>query len=413
MIGATLRGAGWLLTGLLLSACVSETVTRTAVPRVHTLEHVEEHQLLDVGVAIFDPGLSDADEEELVYPEVRRAEAHYQPWLLAEAIQSSASWGAVRVVPDQQQISDLLVTGTILNSHGEKLKLHIVARDASGRVWLDREYESVASRYSYSAHVRSYQDPFQSIYNNVANDLLSARQKLRPEQLVEIRSISELRFAQSMSPEAFGENLAVDGKGNYRVQRLPAEEDPMLSRVRRIRERDYLYIDTLQAYYSSYQSQMTAPYQEWRKMTYEEAVALRELRRESLVKMVAGAGMVLAGIAAQDGDARSTRTAGQVGIMGGAMVFKSGLQARSETDIHIQALEELGLSLETAVAPQVIELENRSITLTGNVQDQYRQWQQLLREIYATEVGLPSEPEDAKQVAPDEATAADEQAPAG
>ena len=78
------------------------------------------------------------------------------------------------------------------------------------------------------------------------------------------------------------------------------------------------------------------------------------------------------------------------------MVFKSGLEARNEAEMHVQALEELGLSLEAEIAPQVIELEDRSVTLTGNVQEQYRQWRKLLQEIHAAELGslaLPLEPQ--------------------
>ena len=62
---------------------------------------------------------------------------------------------------------------------------------------------------------------------------------------------------------------------------------------------------------------------------------------------------------------------------------------RTEAEIHVQALEELGLSLESEIAPQIIELEDRTITLTGSVEDQYQQWRELLRQIYEAEVGEP------------------------
>ena len=259
MIAKILRTASCLLATLLLAGCVSNTVKSTAVPQVQTLgTEIPEQQLLDVGIVIFDPGIDADSDDETLYPEVRRAEANYQPFLLAEAIQSSAAWGAVRVVPDEGQITDLLVTGAIVNSHGERLELHIVARDAGGRVWLDRNYQGVASRYSYTMPNRAGLDPFQMVYNNIANDLLHALQKLDPRQLEEIRLVSELRFAGSMSAEAFAGHLESDDRGKYRIQRLPAEDDPMLARVHKIRERDELFIDTLQDYYASFNGQMSA-----------------------------------------------------------------------------------------------------------------------------------------------------------
>ena len=55
--------------------------------------------------------------------------------------------------------------------------------------------------------------------------------------------------------------------------------------------------------------------------------------------------------------------------------------------MHIAALQEIGESMNSEVAPKVIELEDRSIMLTGTVEEQYEQWQDILMEIYRTETG--------------------------
>jgi hypothetical protein len=377
-----------LVFALALTACVSQTVKSTSVPQVKTLEQaLPEAQLLDLGVVIFDPGvLEEAEVQELVYPEVRRAEARFMPYLLVEAIQSSGAWGAVRVVPDEQQAMDVLVLATILESHGETLKLQVVAEDATGREWLDKEYESRASRYSYQT-TRTRFDPFQAVYNEIANDLLEEIKTRSPEQLSTIRLVNELRFARAFSPDAFEGYIEQNSRGIYEIERLPAIDDPMLMRIRKIRERDYLFIDTLQEYYASFNGQMLGPYQEWRKQSYTEAIALQELRAESTRRLIAGAVAVAAGIAGAMSDNSASRSAGNVAIAGGGYLIKSGLDKRAEQDIHVQALEELGLSLESEIAPQVIELEDRSVTLTGSVRDQYDQWRELLRQIYQAEVG--------------------------
>jgi hypothetical protein len=391
LLGPCLRLSGLLILGLLASGCVEQTVKSTSVPSVKTMEQeLPEGQLLDVGIVIFDPGLEgDLEDEDFVYPEVRRAEARYMPYLLLEAIQSSAAWGAVRVVPNDQQAMDLLVSATIIKSHGEELQLQVEAKDATGRVWLNKEYENKASKYSYTKTTRARIDPFQAVYNQIANDLLAVMMKLSPEERARVRLVNELRFARSMSPDAFEGHLSNDGKGNYKIERLPATDDPMLARVRKIRERDYLFIDTLQEYYANFNGQMSAPYQEWRKLSYEEAMALQELRAESTRKLIAGAAMVIAGVAASGSSDSTSRAASNIAILGGGSLFKAGMDARTEAEIHVQALEELGMSLEAEIAPQIIELEDRTITLTGSVSDQYNQWRELLREIYQAEVGEP------------------------
>jgi hypothetical protein len=385
-----------LLLLLLLPACVSQTVTTTAVPPLERPPAlVPEQLLLDVGIAVFDPGIADYEEGAQVYPEVRKAEARFMPQLLAEAMQNSGGWGAVRVVPSDQQITDLLVQGRINKSDGEELVLHILARDSRGVTWLDRDYSAHASRYAYNNSTRSDYDPFQAIYHTIANDLLRKQQAMKTAELEELRLVAELRFARSFAPDAFADHLGTDRNGRHKVKRLPASDDPMLERVRSIRERDQLFVDTLQDHYGNFSGEMQGPYQEWRKLSYEEAIALQELQAESRRRLWAGGAAILAGIVAMGGNDRSSRAAGNVAVIGGGYLLKSGLEKRSEAQIHVEALEELGMSLEAEITPQVIELEDRTVMLSGNVEEQYAQWRELLADIYAAEVGdldLPDTP---------------------
>ena len=96
-------------------------------------------------------------------------------------------------------------------------------------------------------------------------------------------------------------------------------------------------------------------------------------------------------MAAATSDDRETRTAGAVGIYAGGSLVKSGLERRAEAKIHSLALEELGQSLEAEITPQVIELEDRTVQLSGSIEDQYGQWREILSDIYAAEIAdLPS-----------------------
>ena len=78
---------------------------------------------------------------------------------------------------------------------------------------------------------------------------------------------------------------------------------------------------------------------------------------------------------------------GAAAVGAGAYLIRSSFDKRAEAQMHMEALEELGQSLEDEVAPQVISLEDRSITLTGSVEEQYEQWREILADLYAAEVG--------------------------
>jgi hypothetical protein len=384
----------------LLTGCVSETVKSTQVPALAAPDTLTpEAELLDVGVVILDPGISTVEDEPLVYPEVRRAEATFMATELTQVLTEQGGWGAVRVVPDDRQFSDLLVKGTILRSDGEALELKILVSDARGTVWLDKRYTGVTSRYAYEQGTRVKQDPFLAVYRMIANDMLQKFNGVPAAERAEIRQVAEMRFARDFANGAFADYLQEDETGHISLRRLPAEDDPMLNRVRGLRQRHYVFVDTLQGHYTGFSEEMYEPYQEWRKASYEETVALRELESEAQREMIAGGAAIIAGIVAQTSGSRTTRSAGAVGVIGGGALLKSGLEKRAESKIHSLALEELGQSLDAEITPRVIELEDRTVQLSGNVEDQYDQWRELLADIYAAELAA-LEPPDSSDAAP-------------
>ena len=339
----------------------------------------------------FDPGLDNMSDKqaEIVLPSVRVAEGHYLANQLARTIQDSTAWGAVRVLPSKEVITDIYVEGIILHSDGEKLELGITVTDTSGRQWYQRSYSQEASKYAYQRRKSLLRDPFQGLFNRIANDLSEFRKSLKSKEAMTLRNISTLRFAKDFSPEAFEQHIQADRKGMLEIKRLPASNDPTLGRIQRIRERDYLFVDTTQEYYDAFSLQMEAPYQSWRTQNYDEILAVRHLKRQSRERTIGGIVTVIAGIVAAGSNSGATRAAGAVAIGSGAMLVKSGLAKKGEAQIHIEALAELGQSLETEVEPRTVTLEDQTITLSGNVQAQYQQWKQLLQKIYTLERGTP------------------------
>lgn len=375
---------------VLLIGCSSTSVrTTNHAPLVLDSVPLPEDQLLDIGIEPFNTGIDDSVAvKEGIFPPIREAEARYMPYVLMETLQQSGNWGAVRVIPGRKSETDLWVNGKILRSDGESLKIEITVQDAAGSVWFTKVYAQKASKHLYDRQLtRGYRDPFQGIYNEVANDILAHRQKLSARDLKAIRTVAQLKFARTFSPEAFGDHLAVDSSGHYRIERLPAENDPSLQRIERIRQRDYIFVDMMQDYYASFARQMKGPYFQWRSETYAEVIALKKMKRRAAAETIAGLLAIIGGIAAQGSNSRVMRSTGAVGIGAGAWMFKQGLDTRQEAQIHEAALVELGNSLNAEIEPRTIELKDRVVTLSGTVDDQYAQWRQILQQIYATETG--------------------------
>jgi hypothetical protein len=383
---------GLLAAAVFLSACATHTVKTTSyTPVVRDSQGVPEDLLLDVGVALFDPGLDelDGDQEELTNHQVRVAESRYAPYLLAETLQRSANWGIVRLMPNHSSPMDVYITGTILESNGESMSMRVHVLDSTGKDWYTKVYDQEISQFSYDPSQRQQSDPFQILYNNIANDLLAwKKNNITDEEVVEIRTISEILFARRFSPDVFDPYLTISRNGIYQINSLPADSDPVLERIRDIRERDFMFIDTVQDYYATYVRQMRLPYDSWREQSYHETITLRELEASAKRRFIAGAVAVVGGLAAAtQGSNYATQAGGAFGVGAGAYLIRSGFDKRAEARIHMEALEELGQSLEDEVAPQVINLDDRTITLTGSVEEQYEQWREILADLYAAEVG--------------------------
>ena len=152
-----------ILLAFIISACSTHTVKTTSyTPIIQGSQDVPEELLLDVGVAMFDPGIDeiDKDDEEVTNHEIRVAEARYAPYLLAETLQRSANWGIVRLMPNDASPMDVYVDGTILLSNGEAMIVRVTVSDSTGREWYTKVYDEVISQFSYEPSQRQQSDPF-------------------------------------------------------------------------------------------------------------------------------------------------------------------------------------------------------------------------------------------------------------
>jgi len=325
-----------------------------------------EQDMLDVGLVIFSPGipLDESLHSKLgIFPEIRKAEAQFMPVLLRQVLLATNAWGVVRVLPDKQVSSELLVNGKIRQSDGSRLVLEVSAWDATGRQWLDKTYTDTATERDYPATEGG--DPFIDLYRQIANDLLAFRQRLDRRQLQVIREVALMRYAASLSEEAFGSYLQRDPEGIYSLVRLPAEGDPMMVRVERIRNQEHLFVDTVDEQYVNLYEEMAPTYNLWRQYGREQALYQ------------------------QDYEARA-QTRERIGQRGTFSAMEQTYNTYKQIKIQEQDLDEMALGFNNEVAPTVMEASGKVFRLSGTLESQYNEWRSILREIFAIETGLPA-----------------------
>jgi len=383
-----------VLSVLLASGCtVSEVIhAETSHLDVASLQ-VSESLLLDVGILNFDAGVpTDNDVEKTrIYPEVRMAEARYLPYHIKTTLQGTAFWGAVRIIPSRQVSTDVLVTGVIEESDGEFVLLRLSAEDATGRHWFEKTYNMQTGISSYAEYRDRTQDPYQKVFNDFANDLHAYAITIDPRDIARIRQVSELKFFADMVPSVYGEHLVLNEDGLVSAQRLPAENDPMVDRLRQIRERDRLVVDTLNEHYANFYYGIALPYEGWRKRTREQSVAFRQSRQAAVRRALIGAA-VLVGSATVNTEGSSyydaKRVAQTVGINKGWNTIVNAFYQYRSANLHREEIKELSESFVAEAAPMVVQVQGETMRLTGTAEAQYESWRKLLREIYETESGF-------------------------
>ena len=387
-----------------LSGCIThETRPQTRVKAIQAATEIPQAQLLDVGVRLFEENLPKDEkvmEEKHIFPEVRKAEARYLPMQLRNTLEGTGQWGQVRVMPSDAEALDVYVSGKIIESTGQMLRAEVTVIDASGRQWFKKEYEQPADTRSYKDQSGKPRDPFQNMYNTLANDMLTYRQQLVAADLENVRRISELRFASDLAPYAFKGYMSEDKKGVKQVVRLPSDDDPMLQRMDRIRERDYALLDTINEHYSLFADNMSEPYTNWRRYSYSELEAKDEARRSALTRKLLGAAAIVGGlVVGAEANTYAGQAAATGAIFGGAYAVKSGFDKGAEVKMHSDSLKQLGESFQSEVQPMVVEVEGRTLQLKGTAEEQYHEWRRLLKELYENETGLQPPPAPAPQAA--------------
>ncbi len=397
-----LLAAAALAIPMLLAGCVtSETKPIPKIAAKQATVHIPEAELLDVGIRVFDPGIPkniENDDEALakkrIYPDLRKAEARYMPTLLRATLEETAQWGAVRVIPTTADFVDVIVTGKVVDSNGGFMAIDITAIDAAGRVWMkDKRYSSLVDlgAYKTTAALKA-RDPFQNVYSQVANDMVAARDKLSALDRENIRKVASLRFAADLAPDAMQGMTAVDKNGITQVVRLPADSDPTLGRIERIRERDTAVVDTVNDYYASFAESIDDSYDSWRQTSFTELEKEMRAKSSARTRTVLGAAALLASIFAPNScstydSCRINDAARTAGTMGGIAAVLSGIKKYADARVHADALKELTQSFQAEVAPQVVEVEGHTLRLTGTAEDQYREWRKLLKQLYLEETG--------------------------
>lgn len=350
---------------LLLGSCVT-TVTNST-PVLQEATDFPEQSLLDVTILPFASRYARTKEPADGLVAYRWMEGFYAAQTTVLTLQQTAGFGAVRLDFKVQPGSELIISGRIVYSDPRRLIVSISVDDATGGHWYSRQYLQELSQEDYLAAEALGAEPFQSLYNHITNDLLTYRQSLTAEKVRSIRVTAAMLFAREFSPEAFNEYLQQKAGGSTRVKRLPPENDPVFQKMQPITQYHQLFLQAQQAQVEQFYASIAEPYFNLRKNFWDVSSYLAD----NLDQYIQVGAEITPGYT--DTTSKNARR----------RIFSN-----LENMARVQSARQFSIDLQ----PLVITLGNRVITLNSNVEDQYEEWRDILKQIYLLDRGLAESP---------------------
>jgi hypothetical protein len=307
---------------------------------------------LNVSIAAFDPGVPEDNSSHRdlqVFPKIREIESMFLPFVLRQTLVDSGSWGAVRVVPEADTASELLITGRIVHSDGEMLAVQLIAVDARGHEWTNQTYTT--------------QSNFNDLYAGFLDDLQTARDGFDDRTLRNIVGTSLMRYSAELAPDTFDGYIEMQPDGTIKLLRLPAEGDPMLARIQRIRSVEYVMTDAIDQKFRELHEEVDSVYEIWRKYRrWYTNFKVEEAQRNEFSQTNAKSGTYEA--------------------------IKQSYDNYRMDRLAAQEQDKWAVGFNNEMEPIIEKMEERIAEMNGWVEDGYVEWARILDELFEIESGL-------------------------
>lgn len=310
---------------------------------------------LNVSIPAFGTGVaSTSTYAELgIFPRVRTIEAQFLPYALRRRLAASGDWGVVRVVADDAPVEEFVIHGDILRSDGRELAIRVRAVDASGLAWLDETFTAETA-------AAGAEPAYERLFADVTGRLGEALDRQPAEHLESVRDLALMRYGSRLAPKAFASYVAETPDGRFELSRLPARSDPMLDRITRIREAEYVIIDAADEKYATLHEDVVSVYDVWRKYS-----------RKSLEY--------------EAQDERRIADSTPPGPRGSYDALLHAYENYKFSRMTAEERDDMAVAFDNEVRPIVERLDERLATYDAWLEGKYAEWNRLLEELNVLE----------------------------
>ena len=305
-------------------------------------------------------------------------------WQLGRTLQKSVHWGRVTVQPSELARGDLHISGRILQSDGQTLRVQIQVQDSAERLWFNRQYLQIVHSRNRVGLEQDQPFPFNGMLNRIANDIRAWRdRRMQQANLVQLRQLTDMQFALNSAPDIYNDYV-LENDNVLSSTRLPAIDDPIYARIAEIRLRNDSLVDVMQDNYNLFIRSVEEPYLSF----LDRSLRITELINAWLIRETYS-----------ERYSEFTDDDWEVPVETSFLNFRSpvvksrsnSLNAGWRSQFYALALSEAGQSLEEVVQPDSEGFYDRIFTIVDGASTQFQSWNLILDELYELESGTRSE----------------------
>ena len=375
----------YLILLIFLASCAfTPTLTSYSYSELNSLG-TNINASLDVNIEEFDPGLdgdSDTWKKKGIWPELRRTESRRFAYKLKEAFEKTNLFGSAYVTPKGDYLADIVIEGSIIISNGEDLHLKISAKDSSNRSFINKTYKHRVKEEFFSNQRNKDKDAYNPLMRAIVGDVVKY---LSRNDVQSISKITELRYATQLNEENFSDSLSLSSRGTYSLNFIPAANDPNFINAQNIRSKDLNFRDQIQSQYVGFLSQVDSDYKIWQKEAFKISKRKREAEAAATGAAIAGAFLAIASAYSASESYSSGNyynTAPVWGTLGAAALISQSMASKEEAKRLTANINQISASLDSQVAPTVIEFEGKTLKFEGTIESQFKNWKAYLNDYF-------------------------------
>lgn len=373
-----------ILLTFLASCAFTPTLTSYSYSELNSLG-ANINASLEVNIEEFDPGLdgdSDTWKKKGIWPELRRTESRRFAYKLKEAFEKTNLFGNAYVTPKGDYLADIVIEGGIIISNGEDLHLKISAKDSSNRSFINKTYKHRVKEEFFSNQRNKDKDAYNPLMRAIVGDVIKY---LSRNDVQSISKITELRYATQLNEENFSDSLSLSSRGTYSLNFIPAANDPNFINAQNIRSKDLNFRDQIQSQYVGFLSQVDSDYKIWQKEAFKISKRKREAEAAATGAAIAGAFLAIASAyaASESYSSGNYFDTGPVwGTLGAAALISQSMESKDEAKRLTANINQISASLDSQVAPTVIEFEGKALKFEGTIESQFKNWKAYLKDYF-------------------------------